>query len=362
MRILYFITFILFFSCSRSIEDRCFAGDREQTFKSYIEKKPFTVKQILEHKPGYLDITDLTEYRTFRQDSTRLKHLYDDDRIGKRWWDNYQAEYKVFTERFSDRFLFSHQQQAGNVIYALARNELGFWLCTIENDQSYAYFLGLSFSHYYINDLQQEPMIENGFLQLQGSLVKMVKVPGLPGYDDYSAISDGKLFTMSLENLTRDSDHDGYNDIFEQSFGLNPDSKDTDGDGISDFDDLNPMFISGKNKFTQLYELMLPAYAETPGNLKTLHYTFTVFESDCDYFHQVSPDARVLFIPESDRKKTGYVKMTDVTRDGISKIKRSTLDENLFYISTSGSSFENEYSAEYRNGKWVLELVGGIVI
>lgn len=89
-------------------------------------------------------------------------------------------------------------------------------------------------------------MIENGFLQLQGSLVKIVKVPGLPGYDDYSVISDGKLFTIKLEDLTRDSDHDGYNDIFEQSFGLNPDSKDTDGDGINDFEDLSPMFTSGK--------------------------------------------------------------------------------------------------------------------
>ncbi len=85
------------------------------------------------------------------------------------------------------------------------------------------------------------------------------------------------MFTIPLEDLTRDSDHDGYNDIFEQSFGLNPESKDTDGDGISDFDDLNPMFTSGKNKFTQLYELLLPTYAETPGNLKTLHYIFQCF-------------------------------------------------------------------------------------
>jgi hypothetical protein len=38
----------------------------------------------------------------------------------------------------------------------------------------------------------------------------------------------------------KDSDGDGYNDIFEKCFGLNPDNKDTDGDGINDFEDLNP--------------------------------------------------------------------------------------------------------------------------
>lgn len=116
------------------------------------------------------------------------------------------------------------------------------------------------------------------------------------------------------------------------------------------------------NKFTQLYELLLPTYAETTINLKKLHYTFTVFESDCDYFHQVSPNERILFIAESEGKKTHYIKMTDVTRGRISKIKKSTFDQNKFYISKSGNSFVNEYSAEYRNGKWILEVIGGIVI
>lgn len=362
MKIIYFIAFILMFSCSRNVEDRCFANDYEQIFKSYTEKEPFTVKEILKHKPDYLEITDLKKYRTFKEDSIQLRHQDESEELSEKRWKIHEEEYKIFKAKFSDQFLFSHKQQTGNITYALGNNDLGSWLLKIENNKPYAYFLGLSFSHYYINDIQDQSIIENGFLQLQGSLVKIVKVAGLPGYDDYSAIGDGKLFKISLKELTRDSDDDGYNDIFEQSFGLNANSKDTDGDGMSDFVDLNPMFASVKNKFTELYELLLPAYAQTTVDLKELHYTFTVFESDCDYFHQVSPDERVLFIPESERRKTFYVNMTDVTGGSISKIRKDKANPDRFYISKSGSSFENDYAAEYKNGKWILKIIGGIII
>ncbi|WP_027381682.1 hypothetical protein [Chryseobacterium daeguense] len=360
MKILYFILFTLLISCSKNADDRCFAGKYEQTFKGYVEKETFTVKQILEYKPDYLEISDLRNYWTFKQDSIEAREIYSEE-IEEKKWKTHQEEFKLFKEKFSDQFSCSNKLQTGDAIYALGTNNLGFWLLKIEKDRPSAYFLGLSFSHYYINNIQENSIIKDGFLQLEGSLVKIVKVAGLPGYDDYSAIDDGKLFKINLKDLTKDSDNDGYNDIFEKSFGLNPNNKDTDGDGMSDFDDLNPMFISGKNKFTTLYEQLLPAYEETV-DLKNLHYTFDIFENDCDYFHQVHPNSRILFTPESNSKKTYYEKVTDLTRGNISKIKRDKLDKNKFYISKSGSSFENDYAAEYKNGKWALEIIGGITI
>ena len=361
MKLIYFLAFIFLFSCSETVEDRCFAGLKEKlTF--YQEKKPFTVDQILENKPDYLEIIHLKKYRSFKQDSIESIHRYESDEVQEERWKAHQKEYKVFKDYFSDQFSFSQKQQVGNKLYALGTNNLGFWLLAIENNKASAYFLGLSFSHYYINTIQQKPIINGGFLELEGSLVKIVKVPGLPGYDDYSAIRDGNLFRINLKDLIQDTDHDGYNDIFEKSFGLNAESNDTDGDGISDFDDLNPMFISSKNKFTELYELLMPQYGDTEGNLNKMHYTFTVFENDCDYFHQVSTDYRVLFIPENDNKKTYYVKMTDVTSDTISKIKKDKNNPDQYYISKSGSSYERDYSAEYKNGKWELEMIGGIDI
>lgn len=362
MKILYGLTFLLVFSCSEKVEDRCFASNMSEAFQSYTEKKPFTVQQILEKKPNYLEIINLKKYRSFKEDSIQSRHNYESDELSEKRWKVYQHDYKVFKDRFSDQFSFLHKQQVGGMVYALGTNELGFWLLKIENDKPSAYFLGLSFSHYYVNNIQQKPIINGDFLELEGSFVKIIKVPGLPGYDDYSAISDGKLFKINLKDLTRDSDHDGYNDIFERSFGLNPNNPDTDGDGVNDFDDLNPMFKSSKNKFTELYELLMPQYADGTSDLKKQHYTFTVFENDCDYFHQVSPDYRILFIPESDNKKTYYTKMTDVTRLGISKMKKNKNEPNKFYISNSGSSYVNDYSAEYKNGKWELEMIGGIDI
>ncbi|WP_346985598.1 hypothetical protein [Chryseobacterium sp. POE27] len=156
------------------------------------------------------------------------------------------------------------QQDYDNAKYALGKNDLGYWLLKIADHKPSAYFLGLSFSHYYFNEIQNQPLIKYGFLQIEGSLVQIIKVPGLPGYDDYSAIADGKMFKVNLKELMKDMDQDGYNDIFEKCFGLNPDDKDSDGDGINDFVDVNPMYKSEKNKFTELYEMLLPTYAGAP--------------------------------------------------------------------------------------------------
>ncbi len=180
------------------------------------------------------------------------------EEITEKKWKEYSSEFKIFNDKFSEQFSFSNQQKIGNVRYAFGRNQLGFWLCKIENEKPSAYFLGLSFSHYYINEVQEKPIVNHGFLELEGSFVSIVKVPGLPGYDDYSAVEDGKLFKIKLEDLVKDSDNDGYNDIFENCFGLNPNNKDSDNDGIDDFKDLNPMFKSEKNKFIQLTKCCCP--------------------------------------------------------------------------------------------------------
>ncbi|WP_194303835.1 thrombospondin type 3 repeat-containing protein [Chryseobacterium sp. Tr-659] len=359
MKIIYFALPFLFFSCSQSVEQRCLVNNRKDVINDYEEQKSYTVNQILNEKPEYLEIVNLKKYRSFKKDSA-VSHSYESSKESEDIFSRQEKEFKIFSDHFSDQFLCYSQQQIGNILYGLGRNRLGFWLLSIENGKANAHFLGLSFSHYYINEIQENPMIRDGFLQLEGSLVKIIKVAGLPGYDDYSAIEDGKLFRINIERLKKDTDGDGYNDIFEKSFGLNPENKDTDGDGINDFEDMNPMFKSGNNKFTQLYELLLPGYGNA--NMKRLQYTFEVYKTDCDYFHQINPELRVLFMPESKGKQTYYTRMTDVTDETISKIQKNNKDPKVFYIYKSGNSFGNDYSAEYENGKWKLTIVGGYVV
>ncbi|MCC3217272.1 hypothetical protein LIV57_18550 [Chryseobacterium sp. X308] len=359
MKIFCFVSLILFFACTKSAEENCFVNRRDQVFESYKEQKPFTTEQILNEKPDYLDIINLKKYRSFKKDSIVAYTQSGSERY-KIMEKRLENEFKVFREKFSDQFMIYSSQQTVDTMYGLGRNRLGFWLLKIEHDIPEAYFLGLSFSHYYINEVQENPIIKDGVLQLEGSLVKIIKVEGLPGYDDYSAMEDGKMFKINLKDLMKDSDHDGYNDIFEKSFGLNPQNKDTDGDGINDFEDMNPMFMSEKNKFTQLYELLLPDYGTV--EMKKLHYTFQVYKTDCNYFQGINPGLRVLFIPENKNRQTYYTRMTDVTDQGISKIQRNNKNPDTFYIFISGSSFTNDYVAEYAKGKWVLKNIGGTVI
>ncbi|MCU7613890.1 hypothetical protein N0B16_05520 [Chryseobacterium sp. GMJ5] len=355
-----FLMFILFLgSCSKTQEENCFI-EKDNTI--YKEEKPFTAQQILTNKPEYLEVISLKNFRPFKQDSTENENNFQDEKLAEIKWRREKEEYKNFREKFYNQFSCSNKQRIGNTEYCLGKNNLGFWLLKIDNHKADAYFLGLSFSHYYLNKIQTKPIINNGFLELEGSLVKIIQVGGLPGYEDYSAIEDGKLFKIKLDDLIKDSDNDGYNDIFENSFGLNTDNKDTDGDGTDDFNDMNPLFTSEKNKFSELYLQLLPTYA-TDSDFKKKHYYFEVFKSDCAYFHEINPNEyRVLFSQENQNKQTDYLKVTDVFRFGISKIKKNKNNPKQFFITEWGSSSVTDYSAEYKNDKWVLTMVGGSVI
>lgn len=357
MKYLCLSIFTVLVSCSHNPEERCFINANDKIQNEYKEEKPYGIQQILKHKPEYLEIVNLTQYRNFKKDSTEFRELFRNEEK----WKAYAEEFKIFEEKFQYEFQFSNRQEVGSAKYALASNRLGYWLLKIQDEKPSAYFLGLSFSHYYINKIQEQPMIKDGFLQLEGSFVKFVDAGGLPVYHDFSAIEDGRLFKINLKDVYKDSDNDGYNDIFEKCFGLNENNKDTDGDGVDDFNDLNPMFRSEKNKFVQLYEMLLPQYSGIE-NFRNRHYSFEVFRSDCDYFHQINPSIRVLFLPENKEKQSDYTRVTDVVNWGISKLKRDKKNPHQYYIDTWGRSSSDDYSAEFKDGKWILTNIRSIVI
>ncbi|WP_346985599.1 hypothetical protein [Chryseobacterium sp. POE27] len=97
MKILYFLAFISLISCSSTIEENCFESEKEKD--KYVEQKPFTVKEILNEKPSYLEIIDLKKFRSFKEDSL-YAHEYK--------WKNYDeimkqkgTELKDFKKSFS---------------------------------------------------------------------------------------------------------------------------------------------------------------------------------------------------------------------------------------------------------------------
>lgn len=357
MKFLYLFVFTIFFSCMKSLEERCFVKDGEPFFEGYVQEDPFTVKQILDKKPDYLEIINLKKFRNFKQDSSDYRSIIYNFEANDKHWKGQKIMFADFDKYFFGQFEYSFKQNDGNVKYALGRNGLGYWLLEIKNNQPSAYFLGLSFSHYYFNKVQDAPIVKNGFFQIEGSLVKIIKVPR---HDDYSAIEEGKLFKINLKDLLKDSDKDGFNDIFEISFGLNPDNKDTDGDGVNDFKDHNPLFKSEKNKFTGLYEDLLSQHLGfVKDKLDKIPYFIVPYETDCDYFQKVNPEAKVLIMPVSKSKQPYYVRVTDIFNGGYSKIQKDKNDPERFYIHEWGDSSTNDYSTEYKNGKWIFKYIGG---
>ncbi|KQR94480.1 hypothetical protein ASG01_00930 [Chryseobacterium sp. Leaf180] len=94
-------------------------------------------------------------------------------------------------------------------------------------------------------------------------------------------------------------------------------------------------------------------------NLKNTNYSFLVFESDCDYFHKIRPQYRVLFTRTDGKVHTPFLRSHDLTIYGISKMRKSKEDKNVFYISQWDNSSTKDYAAEYKNGKWILTTIGG---
>ncbi|REC61592.1 hypothetical protein DRF65_15120 [Chryseobacterium pennae] len=353
MKVFYLTISLFLFSCSKRVEDKCFVDKMNTEDVVIWENVPqsYTLNQILAEKPNYLEITNLTAYRDFETDKEEFL-------LRKRGGIT-EISFSVFDEKFSDQFVCFGKQKSGNTIYGLGMNRLGYWLLKIENNRPSAHFLGLSSNLYYFNKIQQNPIVQGDKIHIEGSLVKMENPIDRGGYKNYAVIEDGKLFTVKMEDLVQDSDHDGYNDIFENSFGLNPHKKDTDGDGINDFEDKNPMFRSLDNKFTRLYDQLL---SDTFVGAENLNYEFQVYKTDCEYFHQVNPSQKVLFVSEDKKKQTYYTRVSDIIEEIISPIQKNKKNPDSFYIYKAGTFYKKDYSADYENGKWVLKVVGGYVI
>lgn len=368
MKYFVIVSILLFSSClkrqkmNKSAENNCFTENENKGY--FLDSSPKTIDQILKIKPDYLQISDSNSANGFKIDSLEKSYnnYISEDEFLKRY-ESKKLIYQNFDKYFNEQFIYISKIKIKKTSYALAKNGLGFWLLKIENNSKSAYFLGLSFSNYYINKNQTLPLVENNNIQFEGSFVKTQMVGGLPGYDVHSSLRDGVLFKINLKELTMDSDKDGYNDIFENCFALNPKNADSDEDGINDFDDLNPLFKSEKSKFTDLYQQIL--YEKTrhlAGERENWHYSFEFFKTDCDYFRKVNPVTRILFLPDDKTKLTNYLRITKVTTDGISNIKIDDTNPNHFFISESSYSSGNDYSAEFVNGKWILNIISGYVI
>ena len=160
------------FSCSKSLEEKCFIQENEKYFNGLESEEPLNIDQIIQNKPDYLQIVNLKKFRSFKKDSTDYSENFQTYQADEKYLNDQKILFEHFDEKFFGQFRYSSQQISDQVCYALGENSLGYWLLEIKNNNPRAYFLGLSYSHYYFNKVQDSQIVKDGFLQIEGSFVK----------------------------------------------------------------------------------------------------------------------------------------------------------------------------------------------
>lgn len=172
------------------------------------------------------------------------------------------------------------------------------------------YFTGLIVNHNYFFKLHSQYALwkDDEHLQIETDVRRMTKPIMLPdSYPVYEIVKDNVLLTLDLNEITKDSDGDGINDIEEiKMLFTNPYSNDTDEDGINDFEDKNPRYKNPDNDFTKLWEGVLYGYYEFVQKADPINEEFninlTTFKEDIKKQREDVPTKRLDFINSLRRK------------------------------------------------------------
>ena len=123
-----------------------------------------------------------------------------------------------------------------------------YWL-RISNDEGRTFdgphFLGLVESGPYIVVSSSEIRLSETEVQIE--VARSLDPGARPGLTPPSPLYDSRLFlTFSRATIRKDSDRDGLTDVYEEWLTLDPESADTDGDGLGDARDPQPIAPLGE--------------------------------------------------------------------------------------------------------------------
>lgn len=348
------ILLISLFSCKQyEIEKNCFDDGKEKGTK-YKEFKIDTPEEILKANPSHVKFSinkDLKTYEEEFNDERKSISDYDENAWRKRT-EEYNAKFGDLRKNFGEQFLYKNIQKENNDTYGIGENQFGYWFLEVKNNIPNAYYLGLSnFTHF--NNNQPENFVSGNKLLAYGSFIRISENWGYPFGPPKEAVKDQLVFEIDLDEVRKDSDKDRFNDLFERLTLLNPNSADTDNDGISDFTDINPLHKSEKSKFTDLYSQVIDHDYHNYDFSKN-NYSFAGYFSDCDYFQKIKPThVKVLIYPEKERFNLKSDYKLDLFPDYIGKIKKDK-DGKKFFINYGNGAGGGFVEAIYQNGKWIL--------
>lgn len=341
---------VLLFPVYLFSQENCFDdGQKHYSAKGKLSYYTEMTEFILPNNPKHIKYKENRANLSYEQDETSDEYspMPQDQKMPE-----HNNPFTAFQTYFKNQFRYIRFQQAGKSLYAVAVNQFGHWLLEIKGRKPKAYYIGFS-KNTYINHIQKDRFIKNNTLFLDGSFISIKK--GIR-FDEWTAVKDFLTFEINLDDIKKDSDGDRYNDLFENLVFLNPNSRDTDGDGISDYEDLNPLHASEKNRFTQPFESIVEPDSGRNYYTARSHYSFEIYESDCNFFQRIHPkDTRILVLSGTQAHQLENNSRSSPFGTFYGRIKKGP-DEKTFYIPYFKSSSGGRIIAEYKNGKWsVLE-------
>ncbi len=356
MKVYFLLLPLLILSCNKNkessektnqnTEDQCFILNHGINFDAV--KKPVTVltpEQILKNLPAHIQMKDVTDFKKFNYD---LKVTEELQVAEKKYFEapEYQVKFAEWITALPEFNYLSIQEN-----YALAKNKYGLWIVEKNNADFKPYFLGLT-QNVYLTDFygKDQKFLENDQFVMTGTLVDIQRLSRVPMLPKYKVVKDGVQFILKLQDIKKDSDKDGFNDLFEKFVGLNPDSSDTDGDGIADFEDPNPKFKAGTDKFTAMYETLVDH-----GTKPTI-YSFVEILTNCEFFQAINPkNIKVLVYNTSEEAPIKEDVLDHFFPGKYSKMKTYKNYDDVYFTDFSDPSGDGTLSAEFVNGKWKFD-------
>lgn len=353
----YFLLLPLFIlSCSKNAEnggkpkqtneDQCFILNEGINYEDVKKPTaPLTHEEIFKDLPVYIQMKNLTDFQKFNYDLKKTEELQATER---KYFDSPEYQ-KKFAEWIAVLPEFNYLSIQDN--YALAKNKYGLWIVEKINNDFKPYFLGLT-QNVYLPDFyrKDQKFLENDAFVMNGTLVDIQRLSRVPMLPKYEVIKDGVQFSINLDEIKKDSDKDGFNDLFENFIGLNPNSADTDGDGIADFIDSNPKYKSGIDKFTAMYETLVD-HPKKPSK-----YSFVEILTDCDYFQAINPkNIKVLIYNTSEKASIKDDVLNHFFPGKYSKMKTYKNYDNVYFTDFADETGDGTISAEFVNGRWKFD-------
>ncbi len=265
---------------------------------------------------------------------------------------------------------------------------------------------GKHWQHYFTGLYENQPIcpkwysqlplfVDGHTLQIEAALMQQTGPLTLPFPLKPSSrmIKDGIVVQFDLDQITRDSDGDGWTDILERHLHTNPYRKDTDRDGIADPIDLNPRHNLRPKEMTALYEFLVnnetaPAHLTTqiafcgqedaatnpqgwitiPNSHRGSHYCAT----DSTYSVLIITDDPAIQAIQPKYVRTTILSMEKfcasccyespgIQRFAILECKRAEAAKEVFVITYDYKTWSKTFLARKVGNKWQIKLIETLI-